>query len=321
MDFQQLKIFLNLASLKSFSRTAEVLFISQPNVSARIKGLEEELGVSLFDRSRSRELSLTGEGRLFLDYAQSMINLHNEALEKLSINSAPPPAEPVSIGASTVPGIYLLPPLLARFQKAGSGVNISLITLDTAQIIERVLNYSVEIGFVGSVHREERLEYHPFAADELIIIAPPGLLKSSNAAGSQKINDISLEECLSYNLLARERGSATRELFEKTLADQGLGLRDFSSVTFLDSVEAIKQGVRHGLGISLVSRHSAEDYIGFGLVDAYQLSGFNLQRHIYLVRHRGRVMSRAAGLILEFMLSEAKKNLNLLPVKQERADL
>jgi len=108
MDFQQLKIFLNVAALKSFSRAAERMYISQPSVSARIKALEEELGALLFDRSPPRELALTREGILFMDYAQKMLNLHEEALAELA-PGARQPAGAVRVAASTVPGIYLLP--------------------------------------------------------------------------------------------------------------------------------------------------------------------------------------------------------------------
>lgn len=84
MDFQQLKIFLNVAALKSFSRAAERMYISQPSVSARIKALEEELGALLFDRSPPRELALTREGILFMDYAQKMLNLQKSLFKEMT---------------------------------------------------------------------------------------------------------------------------------------------------------------------------------------------------------------------------------------------
>lgn len=311
MDFQQLKIFLKLACLKNFSRTAEAMYISQPSASSRIKGLEEELGVTLFDRPHPRELTLTVEGRLFLDYAQSIVNLYEEALDHLHRKNAPPEGL-VRLGASTVPGIYLLPPLLASFRKAEIGVEINLEIIDTTRVIEKVLDYSVDLGFVGSLRQDERLDYHAFAADRLIVITPPGLLLAgSNDKKPGYKGEISIEECLPCPLLVREKGSATREMLEKTLSDRGLTLKDFSSVTCMDSLEAIKQGVRHGLGISLVSDHTAADYIHFGLVDAYRMSSFRLERSLYLIRHRSRVLSRATAKLRAFIIETTKKNSSL----------
>ena len=116
MDFDQINASINVATYRSFSEAAEKMFISQPSVSVRIKMLEEELGVMLFDRSKAREPVLTDAGRIFLDYAQSMLNMQDECLEKLS-GARQASAGLVYVGASTVPGNYLLPSLMARFKK------------------------------------------------------------------------------------------------------------------------------------------------------------------------------------------------------------
>jgi LysR family transcriptional regulator, transcriptional activator of the cysJI operon len=304
MDFQQLKIFLNVAALKSFSRTAELMFISQPAVSVRIKGLEEELGVVLFDRSRSRELTLTEAGRTFLDYAQQMVNLKEEALEQLAQEEGVAEGL-VHVGASSVPGIYLLPSKLVKLRELYPSISISLSILDSARVLEKVLNYCVDLGFVGSLLQDERLCYYEFASDELILIAPPGQFGPAPFDDKpDEFAEISLETCLSGNLIIREKGSATRALFETVLVQNRISLHDFAALTFVDSLEAIKQNVRSGLGISLVSRHTAEDYLQMGLVDGYRLAGLDLTRKIYLVCHTGRVLSRAAKLALDIFTVE-----------------
>ena len=150
MDFDQIRAFINVASLKSFSAAAEKLFISQPSISVRIKALEEELGVILFDRSKAREPVLTEAGRLFLDYSQSIINLENECREKLS-GQLEQFGGLIHVGASTVPGTYLLPFLLADFKKEEKLIDYNIDILDTSAVIEGVLNYSYEIGFVGLI--------------------------------------------------------------------------------------------------------------------------------------------------------------------------
>lgn len=298
MDFQQLNIFISVATLKSFSRAAETLFISQPAVSVRIKGLEEELGVVLFDRSRSRELSLTEAGRKFLDHAQQMVNQKEEALAQLARGDGAP-AGPVQLGASTVPGNYLLPSILAQFKKRHPGITISLSIMDSARVLEKLFDYNIDLGFVGSRVHDLRLRYYPFAGDELILITPAGYFDPAPVSSQpEELAVIPLERCLGSNLIVREKGSATRDLFEAALAKEGLCLHDFASLTLVDSVEAIKQSVRAGLGLSLVSRYSAADFFKMSFVDGYRLMGLNLAREIYLVRHTGRVLSRAAKLAL-----------------------
>ncbi len=302
MDFQQLKIFLTVAALRSFSRAAEEMFISQPAVSLRIKGLEEELGAVLFDRSRPRELALTEAGREFLDYAQQMVNLQDEALARLAqVEEDAAVAGPVQIGASTVPGIYMLPSRLVKLKQIYPGITVNLNIDDSARVLEKVLNYEVDLGFAGSQVQDERLQYYPFAADELILITPPGYFQPTpDAASPEGLPSISLEQCLSANLILREKGSATRDFFEAALAQKKISLLDFAGVIYVNSLEAIKNSVRHGLGVSLVSRHSVEDYLLLQWVDGYRPEGFMPTRKIHLVRHAGRVLSRAAKLAFKF---------------------
>lgn len=304
MDFQQLTVFLSVAAHRSFSRAAESLYISQPAVSVRIKGLEEELGVILFDRSRPRELSLNEAGRKFLDYAQKLVNLKEEAQRQLALEESAAVGL-VRLGASSVPGIYLLPFRLAEFKKRQLGIALSLSIMDSSQVLAKLINYDLDLGFVGSLVQDERLQYYPIADDELVLIAPPGHFNAALAdAQAEGEVAVPLEICLSSNLILRESGSATRDLFEKALSHTGIILRDFAALTFIDNPEAIKQSVRGGLGISLVSRRTAEDYLQMKLVDGYRLAGLDLTRKIYLVRHTGRVLSRAVKLALDLFTAE-----------------
>jgi len=304
MDFQQLTVFLSVAAQRSFTRAAESLFISQPAVSVRIKGLEEELGVILFERSRPRELSLTEAGRKFLDYAQKLVNLKEEAQRQMASEEGAAIGL-VRLGASSVPGIYLLPFKLAEFKKRQPGIALSLSIMDSFQVLAKLFSYDLDLGFVGSLAQDERLQYYPIADDELVLITPPGHFDAALAdVQSDGAAALPLEICLSGNLILRESGSATRALFEAALAHTQVSLRDFAALTFIDNLEAIKQSVRGGLGISLVSQRSAADFLQLKLVDGYRLAGLDLTRQIYMVRHTGRVLSRAARLTMDLFSTE-----------------
>lgn len=301
MDFEQLKIFVHAALLRSFSGAAEKLFTSQPNVSMRIKALEEELGTALFDRSRPREVELTEAGRLFLDYAQALLNLEKEAGEKLREEN-PEIAGLVRLGASTVPGAYLLPAALAQFRKEQPGIEFNLMISGTASVLEKLSGYVYDLGFVGQLVPEERLEFVPVADDELVVAAPLNLLAGE---GKKRPPSITLDRCLFHNLLIREKGSATRQLLETALAEKGFFLQDFAGLTRINSLEGIKQAVRCGVGISFISRRAVADYLETGLIDCFSVTGLALQRKLYLVRHKSRVLSRAAQSFWDYWIRRA----------------
>ncbi len=300
MDFDQINAFINVASFRSFSEAAEKMFISQPSVSVRIKMLEEELGVMLFDRSKAREPALTEAGRIFLDYAQSMLNLQEECREKLS-GARQTSAGLVYVGASTVPGAYLLPSLMARFRKIAPKIDINVNILDTSAVLEGVLNYSYDFGLVGQVKQDERLKYLPLYEDELVLCAAKGLLPQTDYT-----EGVSLEALFSMHLIMREKGSATRQLLEKKLFERGYGFDLFTGVTYINSLEGIKQAVREGLGIAFLSRLSVSEMSAAGLVDVFPLSGYDLRRSLYLVYHRSRILCGASERMKAFIVEDFK---------------
>ncbi|HSW36170.1 MAG TPA: selenium metabolism-associated LysR family transcriptional regulator [Candidatus Limnocylindrales bacterium] len=298
MDFDQIRIFLKVASLKSFSEAGEKLYISQPSVSTKIKTLEEELGVVLFDRSRSRELSLTEDGRIFLDYAQALVNLQEECREKLS-RQYEKASGSVNIGASTVPGIYLLPSLLALFRQRCAPLEYNITILATNAVLEGVLNYSYDLGFVGLIKRDERLIYIPLLEDELVLCTPKKLFPDNAFP-----NGVPVEVCFSQYLLMRETGSATRQLFEKALANQALTVDRFKGVACFNSLEGIKQAVKHGLGVAVVSKLSVQDMVEAQTVDVYNIEALDLRRSLYLVYDHRRILSGAARRLKSYVIAE-----------------
>lgn len=294
MDFEQIRAFLNVASLKSFSGAGEKMFISQPSVSVRIKSLEEELGVILFDRYKAREPSLTEAGRIFYDFAQTMINLQDECREKLT-GLREEATGLVYIGASTVPGTYLLPELLSSFNKEAAAIDFNINILDTSAVLEGVCNYSYDLGFVGLSRSDERLEYIPLLMDELVLCTAKGLLKERKAS-----EEFPLEAFFNHHLIMREKGSATRQILEKKLSESGIDLGKFKGITYINSLEGIKQAVRQGLGIAVCSRLSLADMITAGTIDTFQIEGLELKRFLYMVYHRSRVLGAAAEKMKSF---------------------
>lgn len=296
MDIEQIRAFVNVATLKSFSEAAEKMFISQPSVSVRIKALEEELGVLLLDRSKAREPVLTEAGRIFLDYAYSIINLQEDCREKLS-GQREQATGMVYLGASTVPGTYLLPSLLSDFNKTSTAIEFNASILDTSAVLEGVLNYSYDLGFVGLVKEDDRLVYSDLADDELVLCAKPGLIPRPGYE-----EGVPVELLFRHHLLIREKGSATRQLLEKKLAESDFNIGNLPGITYINNLEAIKQAVREGLGIAVISKLAVQDLVSAGAVDVFPIVDLDLKRKLYLVYHRTRVLGGAAVKLRDFTL-------------------
>lgn len=300
MDFNQIRAFLNVAALKSFSEAGEKMFVSQSSISIRIKTLEEELNVILLDRSKAREPVLTDAGREFLNYAQAIINLQDECKVKLSGNRSEVYGL-VCIGASTVPGTYLLPGMLARFKKTNSNINFNIEVTDTSAVLEGVLNYSYDLGFVGLIKRDERLRYHTIGEDQLVFCIAKGSLKKEYLE-----EGIPASELVKHQLILREKGSATRQLLENKIKEKGLTLDNRSGVTLYNSLAGIKQAIKQGLGASVLSNLSVQDMIRAGDVEACPLRDMDLKRELYLVYHHRRVLGDVALKFQRFLLSGNK---------------
>jgi LysR family transcriptional regulator, transcriptional activator of the cysJI operon len=294
MDFDQVRAFVNVAALRSFSEAGEKMFISQPSVSVRVKALEEELGVILFDRSKAREPSLTEAGRIFLDYAQAMLKINDECREKLS-GKRESSTGLIYAGASTVPGIYLMPLLLAGFRKKCPDIEFNINILDTAAVLEGILNYSFDLGLVGMLKQDDRLKYLALVEDELIFCTAGGLLAKDNYQ-----DGVPLELLFEHHLILRERGSATRQLLEKKVVEEGFTMDHFKGITYINSLEGIKQAVKAGLGAAVVSRLSVSDMVGLGELDQFTIKNVDFKRSLYLVHHNRRVLTGAAEAFIAF---------------------
>lgn len=286
MDFKQIEAFVNVAKYKSFSKAAEAIFLSQPTISAHISNLEKELNTVLFDRS-SKEVTLTPSGRIFLDYAVNLLNIRNNAVFSISEFEKKITGK-LTIASSTTPCRFLVPMLIKKFHENYSSVEFDVKEDSTKNVVEYIIKGEAEIGIVGEIISDERLTYKKIADDNLVIIGHSHL-KSS----------MSFEELLKQRFILREKGSATRNIFENHLDTLGYleKIRVFAEVS---SLEAVLQFVKNGIGISIVSEYACEDYIKTGLVKKIEINGFEIHRDIYLIFHNKRTLSPAARAFYEF---------------------
>lgn len=276
MNFKQLEAFLWVAELQSFTKAARQLYMSQPAVSFQIKALEEDLQVALFQRG-DKKVILTEAGRLLYPEAKLMLRQYLKIKAGLDDLKGLKTGHLV-VGASTIPGEYLLPLLIGGFKDKYPGIHISLKVSGSGQVGRWVREREIDLGITGFAINESGMECTPWLKDNLALIVPaahPWALRQS----------VSLADLKKELIILREPGSGTRCTIEQKLAENNIYLEQLTRGMELGSTRAVVTAVEAGLGISFVSRFAVKETLELQLVKEVQVNGLNLNRFLYVVKH------------------------------------
>lgn len=295
MDLRRLEVFVKVAELGSFSRAAEALFLTQPTVSEHVRALEEDLGVQLLDRL-GRGAVPTPAGQLLLGYARRILILTREARQAVDKFQGRLFGELV-VGGSTIPGEYILPALIGQFKTKYPDISISLRVGSSQQVSGWVEEGRVEIGVVGARPGSRVLVARELMADRMVIVVP------ADHPWSRR-ESVTLAEIRAEPLVLRERGSGTREALERALAEAGTDLTAFRVAGEMGSTQAVKQAVRAGIGVTLISKLAVEDECRARLLICVHVRDLEFRRSFHLVTHRDRSRSPLAQAFLEFVESQ-----------------
>ena len=286
MNLKQLEAFVRVSERRSFSKAAKELFLTQPTVSAHISSLEKELDARLFVRN-TKEVDLSEEGKKLYDYAKQMVDLEHK-IEDTFHGDKENEQQCITIAASTVPAQYLLPQILARFNEKYPKEQFRISETDSAQVVEQVLNRTIDIGFTGTVLEKKHCVYIPFYEDDLIIITPNNE-RYRKLCGDGIITNWIADE----PLIMREEGSGTRKEAEKQLRKSGIDVSSLNVVASIENQEAIKRSVENGMGVSIISRLAAQKDIENGLLLGFDLPAGDRVRNINIVYNKGIRLSGA----------------------------
>jgi DNA-binding transcriptional LysR family regulator len=262
----QLRAFGSFVRCGSFSDAAADLRISQPAVSKHIADMERDLGVTLIDR-RTRDLTLAG--RFLADHV-----LRAEAL--------------LAIRASGTPGTYLLPEVVAAFQKRHPAVRVEFDLGTSAEVMQAIRAHQAEIGVVGGFVAAPEIEAEPLTEDELVIVGSPDMRR----------RQLSRDELESMLWISREEGSATRVIADAALAE--LGIVPHRRLA-LPSWEAIKLAVARGHGIAAMNRHAVAGELKVGTLAVLPFAAWKVRRIYSIVRIRDAELTRAAQQFIELL--------------------
>jgi DNA-binding transcriptional LysR family regulator len=298
MEMRRLEVFCKVVELKSFTKAAEALFLSQPTVSEHIRTLEGMLGEKLIDRL-GREALPTPAGRIFYQYARNIVHMRDEALQALE-SFRGNLAGRLTLGASTIPGTYLLPRLVGSFKASYPSIEITLRISDTAKIVEEVLETNLEAGIVGSGWIDRRLTLEEVGSDELVLAVYP---QHPWAARGQ----ISLSELAGEPFILRERGSGTRMVMSKMMEDHGFDLSLLSAVAEMGSTEAVRGGIKARIGISILSRQAVDEDFERGALVPVTIDGLRLSRPLFLIQRKNRQVSPLCSAFLDHLRSQIQR--------------
>ncbi|MEJ5358503.1 MAG: selenium metabolism-associated LysR family transcriptional regulator [Desulfobacterales bacterium] len=279
MDLWQLHIFCRVVETRSFSKAAERVRLSQPTVSSHIKDLEDHFGCPLIDRL-SRQALPTQAGELLYGYALRLLALRDE-IEAVMARYQGKSLGRLTVGGSTIPGGYLLPQIVGRFQKRHPGVTLALVVADTGEIIRRVLEGTLELGVVGAAPRNRQLVHEMLLADRLQLVVP----RNHPWASRREVPFSLLQQ---EPFILREEGSGTRQAIEEALRRAGRGIGDLRVVAEMGSTEAVRQAIREGVGVSILSELAVREDLAAGRLAALRVAGLALRRHFHLIHHRQR---------------------------------
>jgi DNA-binding transcriptional LysR family regulator len=296
VDLRQLEIFAKVAELGSFSRAAEALSLTQPTVSEHIRTLEDELGVRLLDRL-GRGAAATRAGQLLLSHAQRLLALAREARQAMD-GFLGRMSGGLIVGASTIPGEYILPPLIGRFKEKFPDISITVLIGDSQTVVDWIAEGRAELGVVGARLAHRGVEYRELLPDDVVVVVP-----AAHPWHGRK--QVSLGDLRAEPLLIRERGSGTRAALERALGEGQLDLGAFRIVGEMGSTQAIKQAVKASVGLSVLSRRAVEEECKAGLLWCLGIKDLKVSRSFYLATHKERTRSPLAEAFRAFVEAEA----------------
>lgn len=291
---RQLKVFQTVAEQLNFTQAARELHLSQPAVSMQVKQLEESVGLPLFEQT-GKKVRLTEAGREVHHYARTIFQTFHEMEEVLGALKGMDTGHLDIAAASTVN--YFAPRLLAAFSRCYPGIALRLDVTNRERLIELLKANEIDIVLMGLPPEDIELEHEPFMENPLVVIAPPDhpLQGQSNIPVRRLGQEV---------FLLREEGSGTRLAMERFFAEQSVPLNAGMQMT---RNEAIKQAVRAGMGLGVVSTHTIELELETGRLVVLDVEGFPLLRHWHMVYRKGKRLSPAARAFHDFVLTEAHR--------------
>lgn len=276
MEFNQLESFINVVNLKSFSKAAEKLFLTQPTVSNNVQSLEKELGTVLINRN-NKKISVTEEGELLYSYAVNMLNMRDQATCEIGKLKGRICGN-LELSSSTIPQQYILPRYLKEFSMKYPDMTFTINQGDSKKVVDDVIKGYTNYGITGAVYESKQLEYIPFYEDRIVLA-----VSHNDRFPLDDYAEMDLELLRRENLIMREEGSGTRKILEKALEDADMNISSMNILSSVESNETIKKMVELDMGVTFMSEIAIENEIKLKLIKPLLVKGLDIRRQFYFV--------------------------------------
>lgn len=289
LDFR-IYTFLELCKTLSYTKTAENLHMTQPAVTQHVKFLEEFYKNKLFLYS-GRTLSLTEYGKLLYRYLIAMNSDSEKTREKilnLSSNN-----HSLNFGATLTIGEYVIPKVLKKLSSDYSEINVSISVKDTKLLLEKLENGDIDFLLVEGFFEKTKYDSFLFSKEEFVAVC------SNKSRFSQE--EFSFEELLEERILTREKGSGSRDIFEKILYDNNLSINDFTKKYEIENIKVIKEMVKNNTGITFIYKTAVENEIKNGEISVIKLKNFHAEREFNFVYLKDSIHKEEYKKWFEFM--------------------
>jgi len=291
ITLQQMEALVRLAQERTFSKAAKKMYLTQPSLTKHIKNLEALANATVVTR-KNTGISLTPEGKILYDYARRIFKLMGEAKEKIA-RVKEDESGSIFISASTIPSTYILPHVLSAFNKKYPDIRCYVQMNDSDATLNMILDNQAEIGFIGRPVSNRKLHADAVWRDRLVLVIPEG--HKWNRKASVTIDELSREP-----FIIREKGSATRSIFEEYLQkNTDRSLSRFNVICELGSSEAVKEAIMAGLGVSILSVHAVGREVAGGLLVERPVENCTIERNFYLIYKKQLSLMRHHTLFLD----------------------
>ena len=292
MEDHKLKVFCTVAETKSFSKTSEIIHLTQPAVSLQIQALEELYETKLFDRSSST-VTLTPSGEILYRFSKDILALYAELSKEIGKITGLIKGS-ITIGASTTIGSYVLPNVIVDFKKTHPKIKVNVLIGNTKRVVDLLNSGVVDLGLVEGETARHKVKMEPVIVDELSIIIPP-----FHQWAKKKV--VSILEITKEPFIIREEGSGTRQMIEKYLLSHGINVSDMRIALVIGGTESIKAAVESGMGISIVSKWAARKEVKYGTLKMINIKEEKMLRNFSLITQKNAVLSHAVDEFLSYI--------------------
>lgn len=300
MEDHKLKVFCTVAETKSFSKTSEIIHLTQPAVSLQIQALEELYETKLFDRSSST-INLTPAGEILYRYSKDILALYAELSKEIGKITGLIKGS-ITLGASTTIGNYVIPNVIVDFKKTHPKIKVNVLIGNTKRVVDLLNSGVIDLGLVEGETSRHKMKIDPIITDELSVIIPP-----FHPWAKKKV--ISILEMTKEPFIIREEGSGTRQMIEKYLSSHGISTADMRIALVIGGTESIKAAVENGMGISIISKWAARKEVKYGTLKLINIKEEKMLRNFSLITQKNAVLSHAVDEFLSYLKSYSYDNL------------